>query len=227
MKPTPTKTGRFLAILLCACSLGLGHAAQAAGTAPRLPDPAKDEAVAVGDAPRSVVLAGGCFWGVQAVFQQVKGVTSAVSGYAGGTAALARYELVSSGTTGHAEAVQITYDPAQVTLGTLLKVFFSVAHDPTTLDRQGPDRGPQYRSAVFYANPEQESIARAYMAQLDAAKVFASPIVTRLEPLSTFYPAEAYHQDYARLHPDNPYIQAHDLPKLVQLKQLYPKQCKP
>lgn len=226
MKPTPTKTARFLAMLLCACSLGLGHAVQAA-SAPLLPDPAKDEVVTAGGAPRSVVLAGGCFWGVQAVFQEVKGVTSAVSGYAGGAAALARYELVSSGTTGHAEAVQITYDPTQVTLGTLLKVFFSVAHDPTTLDRQGPDRGPQYRSAVFYANPEQESIARAYIAQLDAAKVFASPIVTKLEPLSAFYPAEAYHQDYARLHPNNPYIQAHDLPKLEQLKQLYPKQCKP
>lgn len=227
MKPTPTKTNRRLAMLLCAFSLGFGHAAQAAGTAPRLPDPALDEPVKSRNATRSVVLAGGCFWGIEAVFQQVKGVQNAVSGYAGGSEQQASYPLVSSGATGHAEAVQITYDPAQVTLGTLLKVFFSVAHDPTTLDRQGPDHGPQYRSAIFYADATQEDIARRYIAQLDTAKAFASPIVTKLEPLSAFYPAEAYHQDFVQKNPNNPYILAHDLPKLTQLQQVFPALYKP
>lgn len=210
------------AAALLACSMSLCGAANAAALVSPLPDAAQDEPASKTSTPRTVVLAGGCFWGVQAVFQHVKGVQSAVSGYAGGSERLAHYELVSSGTTGHAEAVQITYDPTQVTLGTLLKVFFSVAHDPTTFDRQGPDHGPQYRSAVFYSDAGQENVARGYIAQLSAAKAFASPIVTKLEPLAAFYPAEAYHQDYARLHPDNPYIQQHDLPKLARLQQAFP-----
>jgi len=220
------KPSRFMrrAVALLACSMSLCGAA--ANAAP-LPDAVLDESVPETSTPRTVVLAGGCFWGVQAVLQHVRGVQSAVSGYAGGSERLAQYELVSSGSTGHAEAVQVTYDPTQVTLGTLLKVFFSVAHDPTTLDRQGPDHGPQYRSAVFYSGAGQESVARSYIAQLDAAKAFASPIVTKLEPLVAFYPAESYHQDYARLHPDNPYIQAHDLPKLARLQQELPALYKP
>lgn len=217
---------RFLRRVAAIMACGIAFCGVAASATP-LPDPQQDETTSALGATRTIVLAGGCFWGIQAVFQHVKGVTSAVSGYAGGSAALAHYDLVSSGTTGHAESVQITYDPAQVTLGTLLKVFFSVAHDPTTLDRQGPDHGPQYRSAVFYADAGQQTVAQHYIGQLAAAKAFASPIVTKLEPLTQFYPAEAYHQDYARLHPDNPYIQAHDLPKLTQLKQVFPTLYQP
>jgi peptide-methionine (S)-S-oxide reductase len=150
-------------------------------------------------------------------------VTKAVSGYAGGNASTASYETVSSGTTGHAESVQVTYDPSQVTLGQILKVYFSVAHDPTELNRQGPDHGTQYRSAIFFGSPEQQKIAAAYIAQLDQAKTFSGPIVTKLEPLQAFYPAEGYHQDYARLHPTNAYIATNDLPKVVALEKQYPQ----
>jgi len=187
-----------------------------------LPNPAVDQQKA-GDEPQVAVVAGGCFWGVQAVFQHTKGVLSAVSGYAGGDGSTAHYELVGSGRTGHAESVQVTYDPRQVTFGTLLQVYYSVAHDPTTLDRQGPDSGPQYRSAVFYRDAEQKRVTEKYIAQLDAAKVFPARIVTEVRPLTGFYPAEAYHQDYATLHPGSPYIAAFDLPKIANLKATLPQ----
>ncbi|MDR3449705.1 MAG: peptide-methionine (S)-S-oxide reductase MsrA [Alphaproteobacteria bacterium] len=188
-----------------------------------LPAPTLDEPLAqAGTAPESITVAGGCFWGVQAVFQHVRGVTKAVSGYTGGDAATAHYDVVSRGTSGHAESVQVTYDPSQVTLGQLLRVFFSVAHNPTELDRQGPDHGTQYRSAIFFTSPEQQKIAAAYIEQLQTAKAFAEPIVTKLEPLKAFYAAEDYHQDYARLHPDQPYIAINDLPKVAALQREFP-----
>src|SRR5258708_8332 len=171
-----------------------------------LPPPAVDAALAAPGAPsRTAVLSGGCFWGVQAVYQHVRGVKTAISGYAGGSAATAHYEEVGTSRTGHPESVQVTYDPARVTYGQLLRVFFSVAHDPTTLDRQGPDDGPQYRSAIFFQDAEQERIARAYIAQLDQAHVFKGPIVTRVTNLPAFYEAEGYHQNYATLHPHDAY----------------------
>lgn len=185
-----------------------------------IPDPKVNAAPAQGE--QSIVLAGGCFWGIQAVFQHVKGVRQAVSGYAGGTSDNAQYELVSTGTTGHAESVQVTYDPAQISLGQILKVYFSVAHNPTQLNRQGPDSGTQYRSAIFYSNDEQKKVAQEYIAQLQTEKLFGAPIVTKLEPLSAFYPAEDYHQDYARNHPDSPYIVMHDLPKVENLHKEFP-----
>ena len=170
---------------------------------------------------QTVVLAGGCFWGVQAVFQHVKGVTQAVSGYAGGSKETAIYEVVSSGRTGHAESVQVTYDPRQISYGRILQIYFSVAHDPTQLNRQGPDTGTQYRSAIFYRDDSQKSIAQAYVAQLDKAGVFKRPIVTQINQLTAFYPAEAYHQDYATLHPTSPYIAYNDLPKVENLQQVF------
>lgn len=182
------------------------------------------------DAPRAsapsqqtAVISGGCFWGVQAVFQHVKGVISATSGYAGGSAKTAEYEIVSTGETGHAESVQIVYDPSQITYGELLRVFFSVAHDPTQLNRQGPDTGTQYRSSIFYRNEEQKKIAESYIAQLDRAKIFPRPIVTKVVPLQGFYPAEAYHQNYAAVHPDQPYIVYNDAPKVEHLRQQFPE----
>jgi len=191
-----------------------------AETARRLPPPAADETT--GASREVTVLAGGCFWGVQGVFQHVDGVISAVSGYAGGSRDTAQYETTSSGTTGHAEAVQITFDPHRITYGRILQIYFSVAHDPTELNRQGPDVGTQYRSVVFPQNPEQRRIAAAYIAQLNAAKLFPTPIVTTIEPGKEFYPAEAYHQDYLTLHPYQPYIVINDLPKLQALKELFP-----
>jgi peptide-methionine (S)-S-oxide reductase len=170
----------------------------------------------------TIVLAGGCFWGVQAVFEHVRGVKSAVSGYAGGTLASPSYEDVSSGTTGHAESVQVTFDASEVSLGTLLQVFFSVAHDPTQKDRQGPDVGTQYRSAVFYTTDAQRDVVDAYLKQLTNAKTYARPIATQVAPLRAFYPAEAYHQHYAMLHPDSPYIATYDLPKVAALKTRFP-----
>jgi peptide-methionine (S)-S-oxide reductase len=179
------------------------------------------------DAPASnvlqtAVLAGGCFWGVQAVFQHVKGVTQVLSGYSGGTKEMAQYEIVSSGQTGHAESVQIKFDPRQVSYGKILQIFFSVAHNPTELNRQGPDTGPQYRSVIFYQDATQRGIAERYIAELDRAGIFNRPIVTRLDPLSAFYPAETYHQDYAVRHPNQPYIAINDLPKVDNLKKLFP-----
>jgi peptide-methionine (S)-S-oxide reductase len=169
------------------------------------------------------VFAGGCFWGVQGVFQHVIGVDNAVSGYAGGAANTAEYEQVGSGDTGHAESVQVTYDPTKVTYGRLLQVFFSVAHNPTELNRQGPDSGTQYRSAIFAQNPEQDKIAQAYIAQLDGSKVFSAPIVTKIEDHKNFFPAEGYHQNYLTLHPTSPYIAVNDLPKVQSLKALVPE----
>jgi peptide-methionine (S)-S-oxide reductase len=168
------------------------------------------------------VLAGGCFWGQQGVFEHVKGVSRVVAGYSGGESKTARYRLVSEGDTGHAESVQITFDPHQVSFGQLLRIYFSVAHDPTELDRQGPDSGTQYRSEIFASSPEQERAARAYIAQLDAGHVFAAPIATKVEPLKAFYPAEDYHQDYLVTNPDSSYIQENDLPKIAALKRVWP-----
>jgi peptide-methionine (S)-S-oxide reductase len=173
-------------------------------------------------ADETIVLAGGCFWGVQGVFQRVKGVTRAVSGYAGGSADSAHYELVSRGTTGHAESVQVTYDPARVSYAQLLQVFFTVAHDPTQLNRQGPDVGTQYRSAIFYAAPAQKAGAEAYIGQLTSSKTFARPIVTQVVPLAGFYAAEPYHQDYLNRHPDEPYIVYNDWPKIESLRRQFP-----
>ena len=191
----------------------------------KFPDPAIDAAPASGDA--TAVLAGGCFWCVEAVYLQLDGVRTVKSGYAGGTADTADYETVCTGTTDHAEAVEIAYDPSKVSYGKLLKVFFSIAHDPTTKDRQGPDTGRQYRSAIFYATPEQKRIAEAYIAQLDAAKVFDRPIVTEVVPLDRFYEAEAYHQNYAARNPGQPYIAFNALPKVQKVRTYYADQLKP
>src|SRR6185312_3502718 len=169
----------------------------------------------------TVVFAGGCFWGVQAVFQHVRGVIDATSGYSGGEAKTAQYELVSTGDTGHAESVRVTYDPSKVTYGQLLQVFFSGAHGPTHLNRQGPDDGSQYRSVVFFTTPDQKRVTQAYVAQLTAAKAFPSPIVTQVTPLTGFYAAEAYHQNYATRHPHDPYIVFNDAPKVDHLQQLF------
>jgi peptide-methionine (S)-S-oxide reductase len=187
-----------------------------------LPNPVVDTPAATAKGTETAVLAGGCFWGVQAVFQHMKGVTRVVSGYSGGSKETADYHKVSSGATGHAESVQITYDPSRITYGQLLKVYFSVAHDPTELNRQGPDAGTQYRSAIFYANDEQKRVASAYIAQLEAAKVYSRPIVTQVVPSKAFYPAEAYHQDYVVHHPYEPYIVINDLPKIANLQRQFP-----
>lgn len=205
------------ALLIAAIACGTANAAPAA-----LPDPMLDTPLVKTKSEASIVLAGGCFWGIQAVFQHIKGVTSATSGYAGGSSITAHYEIVSTGATGHAEAVKIVYDPSQITLGQILKVFFSVAHDPTELNRQGPDHGTQYRSAIFFESLEQQKIAQAYIDQLQAAKIFPAPIVTKVEPLSAFYEAEPYHQNYATLHPDNMYIVINDAPKIRALEKEFP-----
>ena len=210
-------------ILATACLLTTLFYFSSTEAAP-LPAPKLDAPLAASAAgtETSVVLAGGCFWGMQGVFQHVKGVQKVVSGYAGGNANTAQYEVVSTGTTGHAESVKITYDPAQISLGKLLQIYFAVAHDPTEFNYQGPDHGTQYRSAIFYATPEQQKIAAAYIAQLHEAHAFSSDIATKLEPLNAFYPAEAYHQDYMRLHPDAAYIKLYDAPKLENLKKQFP-----
>ena len=186
-----------------------------------VPAPKVDDAKAAGP-PQTTVISGGCFWGIQGVFQHVKGVTRAVSGYAGGEKSTAEYETVSTGTTGHAESVQITYDPAQVTYGELLQIAFSVGFDPTELNRQGPDSGTQYRSELWYTNDQQKNIATAYIAQLNQAHAFSRPIVTRVDPLHGFYAAEDYHQDYLYLHPSQPYIAYNDIPKVNALKHIFP-----
>jgi peptide-methionine (S)-S-oxide reductase len=201
---------------LMACSAGFARSKPVA-----LPDP-KADVPATAKGEQTAVFAGGCFWGVEAVFDHVKGVRSATSGYAGGNAGTAEYETVSTGTTGHAESVKVVYDPAKVSYGQLLKVYFSVAHDPTQLNRQSPDVGTQYRSEIFTTGPQQQAVAKAYIAQLTAAKAFPAPIVTRVEPLKAFYPAEAYHQHYLARHPNDPYIVYNDAPKLVHLRQLFP-----
>ncbi len=194
---------------------------QAAGEAVTIPAPVVDEANAPAGIETAVV-AGGCFWGIQAIYQHVDGVTSAVSGYAGGKPANPSYEEVSTGTTGHAESVEIKFDPKKISYGRILQIFFSVAHDPTELNYQGPDHGTQYRSAVFFQSDEQKKVAEAYIAQLDKAKAYPAPIVTEVTRFSAFYPAEDYHQDYAFLHPQQPYIAYNDLPKVGNLKAIFP-----
>jgi peptide-methionine (S)-S-oxide reductase len=218
---------RYLSSLLAVSLLSLTIACNAATAADEsvinIPDPALDSPLAAAKGEQVAVFAGGCFWGVEAVFEHVKGVTNVVSGYSGGTAATASYDLVSAGHTGHAEAVRITYDPSRITYGRLLKIFFSVAHDPTQLNRQGPDTGAQYRSVVFYADAEQKRIAESYIDQLNGAKVFGRRIVTQVGALNSFHQAEAYHQDYAVRHPDQPYIKFHDLPKVENLRKQFPE----
>jgi peptide-methionine (S)-S-oxide reductase len=184
-----------------------------------IPAPATD--VQASDGIQTAVIAGGCFWGVQGVFQHTAGIINAVSGYAGGSKTTADYTMVSTGSTGHAEAVEIKYDPKKISYGKILQIFFSVAHDPTQLNRQGPDSGTQYRSAIFTANDEQKKVADAYIAQLNAAKVYKKPIVTKIGPLEAFYAAEAYHQDYLTLHPNQPYIVYNDIPKVENLKKIF------
>ena len=187
-----------------------------------IPAPVMDE-TAQGSGSETAVLSGGCFWGMQGLFEHVKGVRQVVAGYSGGPASAAQYETVSTGTTGNAESVKITFDPTVVSYGRILRIFFSVAHDPTEIDRQGPDDGPQYRSEIFFANPEQEKTAHAYIDQLDRAHVFGAPIATHVDRLSGFYPAEAYHQDYLIHNPESPYIVFNDLPKIAALKATYPE----
>jgi peptide-methionine (S)-S-oxide reductase len=216
----------FSRLSLCAAAFGaLAITAfafppsRAAEDAVVIPVPAAD--VSASDAPQTVVVAGGCFWGVQGVFQHTAGVLNAVSGYAGGSKSTADYNVVSTGTTGHAESVQIQYDPKKISYGKILQIFFSVVHDPTQLNRQGPDSGTQYRSAIFTTSDEQKKIADDYIAQLNAAKVYRKPIVTKVGPLEGFYPAEAYHQDYLTLHPTQPYIAYNDIPKVENLKKIF------
>ena len=207
------------AILLLSTTMACNAATASATT---IPDPTLDAPLASAKGEQIAVLAGGCFWGVEAVFEHVKGVARVTSGYSGGAATTARYDEVSTGQTGHAESVRIAYDPSQITYGQLLKVFFAVAHDPTELNRQGPDTGTQYRSAIFYANEDQKRIAQGYIDQLNQAKVFGRPIVTQVVALQSFHEAEAYHQDYLAHHPNEPYIVINDLPKVENLRQQLP-----
>lgn len=208
------------AIVLTAISIWACSSATASAKA--IPDPSVDSPLASAKGEQTAVLAGGCFWGVEAVFEHVKGVTDVRSGYSGGSPANAEYEKVGTGETGHAESVRITYDPSQISYGQLLKVFFAVAHDPTELNRQGPDTGTQYRSAIFFANDEQKRIAQAYIKQLNQAKVFARPVVTEVSALKSFNEAEGYHQDYLANHPDEPYIVINDQPKVESLRTQLP-----
>ena len=209
-------------IALAACGWACGQAgADAANKV--IPPPALDTPAGAARGLETAVLAGGCFWGLQGMFEHVQGVTKVVAGYSGGTRETAHYEMVGTERTGHAESVEITFDPKKVSYGQLLRLYFAVAHDPTQLDRQGPDSGPSYRSEIFFASPAQERVARAYVAQLDKAKVFGKPIVTRIEPLKEFYPAEDYHQDFLVHNPSYPYIVVNDLPKIAALKRVYPE----
>jgi len=210
----------FFALLASGITL-LSSSAARAEEGITIPAPAED-VVPGHEATETAVLAGGCFWGVQGVFQHVEGVKNAVSGYSGGEKKTAVYETVGSGRTGHAESVQVTFDPKKISYGKILQIYFSVAHDPTQLNRQGPDRGTQYRSAIFPMNEKQAEVAKAYIAQLDQAKMFHSKIVTKIEPGHEFYPAEGYHQDFLVLHPNYPYIVFNDLPKVRNLKRLFP-----
>jgi peptide-methionine (S)-S-oxide reductase len=211
---------RVLAAVAIA-TLGVSCGANAEAVNRQIPSPAVD--VPASGKTETAVFAGGCFWGMQGMFQHVKGVRKVVAGYSGGDKSTAHYDMVSTETTGHAESVEITFDPTQVSYGQLLRLYFSVAHDPTQLNRQGPDSGPSYRSEIFTTSPAQERVARAYIQQLDAAKIYAHPIVTKVEPLKAFYPAEDYHQDYLIHHPNQPYIVFNDLPKIEALKHVYPE----
>jgi peptide-methionine (S)-S-oxide reductase len=229
MRFTAKTTGLTALSVLMALAVALFVAPDGPGRSPRanasasIPAPALDEPAGSPDASETAVLAGGCFWGVQGVYQHVKGVSSALSGYAGGDASTAHYETVGTGNTGHAESVRITYHPTQVTFGQLLNIFFAVATDPTELNRQGPDVGSQYRSAIFPQNDVQNKVADAYVAQLNQAKVFDAPVVTRTDRDSGFFPAEDYHQDYMNSNPTAPYIAINDMPKLGELKQMFPE----
>jgi peptide-methionine (S)-S-oxide reductase len=211
---------RLAAAVMAIAIAAIAPACSASEQAVALPAPTLDTPSTA--ATETAILAGGCFWGVQAVFQHTRGVTGAVSGYAGGTTRSPVYDEVSGGQTGHAESVQVTFDPKQVSYGEILRIFFSVAHDPTQLNRQGPDTGTQYRSAIFTTSDSQKAVATAYIAQLDKSGVFGRKIVTKVQPAGRFWPAEAYHQDYATRHPDNPYIAINDLPKIAALKRLFP-----
>jgi peptide-methionine (S)-S-oxide reductase len=215
-------TAWISAVAALAIGLALARAGGGAAAAAPFPAPAVDDALAAAPGRDTIVLAGGCFWGVQAVFQHTRGVVSATSGYAGGTAKNPSYEQVSLGTTGHAESVRVTFDPSRVSVGQLLEVFFSVAHDPTELNRQGPDEGPQYRSLVLATSDRQAAIARAYIQQLDGARIYRGRIVTDVAPLRAFYPAEGYHQDYVYRHPFEPYIMINDRPKVEDLRKRLP-----
>lgn len=210
------------ALILLAAGIGLTAFRSVAEEAREIPPPALDAATPVGAATEVAVLAGGCFWGVQGVFQHTTGVSMAVSGYAGGDEKSANYDMVSTGLTGHAEAVRVTFDPRVVSYGRLLQIFFSVVHDPTQLDRQGPDVGPQYRSAIFPESAEQARIAKAYIAQLDQARAYPKAIATKIESGRAFHPAEDEHQDFMTRYPSHPYIAYHDLPKVAALKRLFP-----
>ncbi|MBW4696889.1 MAG: peptide-methionine (S)-S-oxide reductase MsrA [Aphanocapsa lilacina HA4352-LM1] len=211
---------RFLTRTLPIVALCAGTLACSASSA-TTPKPVSDVALSSTPGKQTAVLAGGCFWGVEAVFEHLQGVEDVVSGYAGGDASTANYDAIGTGRTGHAESVRITYDPSKITYGQLLQVFFQVAHDPTQLNRQGPDQGSQYRSAIFVADDAQKRVAQSYIDQLDQARVFPKPIVTQLAPLQTFYPAESYHQDFIKLNPAHPYVVIHDLPKLAQLRKQF------
>jgi peptide-methionine (S)-S-oxide reductase len=213
---------KTLGVLSMVLPFGRGAACNSSSDVVAIPDPKVDNPLAAARGQETAVVAGGCFWGIQAVFEHLKGVIHATSGYSGGAANTAQYEKVCSGRTGHAEAVQVVFDPSQISFGQILKIFFSVAHDPTELNRQGPDVGTQYRSAIFYASDEQKKIAEAYVKQLDEAKVFSGPIMTQIVPLDAFYAAEEYHQGYAETHPENMYIVINDLPKVANLKKQYP-----
>ncbi len=210
----------FIVLIALAFYIGIGGRA---ATKKPIPAPANDAALAQTPGKQTAVFAGGCFWGTQAVFERIKGVLATTAGYAGGSADTATYGQVTQENTGHAESVRVTYDPSKITYGQLLRIFFSVVHDPTQLNRQGPDVGSSYRSAIFYANEEQRKASVDYIAQLNAAKVFPKPIVTQVVPLKGFYDAEAYHQDYALKNPENPYIQVCDRPKIEALKQEFPE----
>jgi len=221
---TPRRTALFAGLLVALATAAFAPRLTSAGeSAVKIPAPAVD-ATTGASGTQTAVFAGGCFWGVQGVFQRVNGVIQAVSGYSGGAKETAQYEMVGSGLTGHAEAVKITYDPKKVSYGTLLQIYFSVAHDPTQLNRQDPDSGPQYRSAVFYADAAQKETTEKYIAQLDAAKSYPKKIVTQVVPLTAFYAAEAYHQDYLTLHPESGYIARFDMPKIANLKAIFPQQ---
>ncbi len=222
LRAASASLGLFLTVLGIAVFFRLASPAAAESATPINPT-LTDEQSSPGGKTERAVFAGGCFWGVQAVFQHTLGVTSAVSGYAGGTPASPSYEQVSSGRTGHAESVEITFDPKQISFRRLLQIYFSVAHDPTQLNRQDPDGGTQYRSEIFATNDAQQRVAEAYIAELDKARAFPRNIVTKVERLKEFYPAEPYHQDYATLHPDSTYIAVYDLPKIAKLKKLYPE----
>lgn len=211
---------QILGVLLISTALACNTATNTAAVATL--DVGVDPSPVTVTEQQTAVVAGGCFWGIEAVFEHVKGVTNVTSGYSGGSADTANYEMISTGKTGHAEAVQITYDPSQVSYEQLLKVYFSVAHNPTQLNRQGPDAGTQYRSAIFYSNEDQKRIAHRYIDKLNQAKVFKRPVVTQVVALDSFYQAEAYHQDYAVHHPDQPYIVIHDLPKVADLRKHFP-----